>query len=328
MAQAADKKSQTDGEVFEPDLKLAETPADVIIIGGGPAGIAAAIWCVDLGLKPMILEQSDKLGGQLHHIFNPITNYPGLRAANGREMLEKFLGSLDFQKTEVRFGARVSGIVPDQHLIEFSSGESIKAKAMIIATGVRRRRLGIPGEEQFYGKGIMASGVRDRGMVRERRVAIIGGGDAALENALILSDAASATYLIHRSRVFRARREFTEALVDAPNIEQFLEYKVNQIIGRDKLEALEIQNVDTGEIKKLAVDCLLIRIGVEPNTEAFRGAVEMDAPGYILVDANQETSLPGVFAIGDAASPGSLSLSTAIGSASTAAKSAYLYING
>lgn len=328
MAQDADKKSQTDGGDSQTNLPPSPPSADVIIIGGGPAGITAAIWCVDLGLRPMILEQSAKLGGQLHKTYNPITNYPGLRMANGLEMLEKFLDSLDRGKIEIRYDSRVVGITGDRLMVELESGDVAAAKALIIATGVRRQRLEVPGEEEFYGKGVLASGLRDRNQVLGRRVAIVGGGDAALENALILSEAASAAYLIHRRKTFRARREFAEAVVAAPKIQKLLECRVRRILGGTQLEALEIQNLKSGELKTLAVDCLLIRIGVAPNTEAFRGAVEMDAPGYIAVNAGQQTSAPGIFAIGDAASPISPSLSTAVGTAATAAKSAYLFING
>lgn len=328
MAQDADKKSQTDGGNSLPNFSPAGNAADVIIIGGGPAGIAAAIWCVDLGLKPMILEQRATLGGQLYQIYNPITNYPGLRTANGPEMLEKFLETLEAGETEIRYDSRVVGITGDPPNVELASGDFVAGKAVIIATGVRRQRLEVPGEEEFYGKGILASGVRDRNLVLGKSVAIVGGGDAALENALILCETASAAFLIHRRQTFRARREFAEAVAAAPKIEMLLECRVRRIIGDNKLEALEIQNLNSGEVKTLAVDCLLIRIGVVPNTEAFRGTVEMDAPGYIAVDRNQQTSAPGILAIGDAASPASPSLSAAVGTAATAAKSAYLFING
>lgn len=328
MATTADKKSQNVQQEGQPGTMGGNHSADVIIIGGGPAGIAAAIWCTDLGLRPLLLEQSSELGGQLLQTFNTITNYPGLPAADGGEMLEKFLASLDGRQAEIRLRSRAARVFAEGLSVELATGETLAAKALIVATGVRRRRLGITGEGRFAGHGILFSGVRDRELAEGKRVAIVGGGDSALENALIFREIASSVCLIHRRNTFRGRREFTEAVIADAEITKYLEYGVSRIIGEDCLESLELQNLKTGEFITIGVDCMLIRIGVVPNTDIFRGVVDMDAPGYITVNSNQETSAPGIFAIGDAASLISPSLSTAVGTAGTAAKAAYLFING
>lgn len=328
MATTADKKSQNVQQEGQPGTMGGNHSADVIIIGGGPAGIAAAIWCTDLGLRPLLLEQSSELGGQLLQTFNTITNYPGLPAADGGEMLEKFLASLDGRQAEIRLRSRAARVFAEGLSVELATGETLAAKALIVATGVRRRRLGITGEGRFAGHGILFSGVRDRELAEGKRVAIVGGGDSALENALIFREIASSVCLIHRRNTFRGRREFTEAVIADAEITKYLEYGVSRIIGEDCLESLELQNLKTGEFITIGVDCMLIRIGVVPNTDIFRGVVDMDAPGYITVNSNQETFAPGIFAIGDAASLISPSLSTAVGTAGTAAKAAYLFING
>lgn len=328
MATTADKKSQNVQQEGQPGTMGGNHSADVIIIGGGPAGIAAAIWCTDLGLRPLLLEQSSELGGQLLQTFNTITNYPGLPAADGGEMLEKFLASLDGRQAEIRLRSRAARVFAEGLSVELATGETLAAKALIVATGVRRRRLGITGEGRFAGHGILFSGVRDRELAEGKRVAIVGGGDSALENALIFREIASSVCLIHRRNTFRGRREFTEAVIADAEITKYLEYGVSRIIGEDCLESLELQNLKTGEFITIGVDCMLIRIGVVPNTDIFRGVVDMDAPGYITVNSNQETSAPGIFAIGDTASLISPSLSTAVGTAGTAAKAAYLFING
>jgi len=157
---------------------------DVLIIGGGPAGLSALLWCQDLNMSALLVESGDELGGQLLKIYNPITNYPGRFARDGREMAEHFLASLGDLTGRVRLNSKVVSFDAGNILATLESGEVLKARAAIIATGVRRRKLGIPGEDDFVGRGILESGAKDRESVKGKRVAIIGGGDAALENAL------------------------------------------------------------------------------------------------------------------------------------------------
>src|SRR5687767_11577900 len=182
--------------------------ADVLIIGAGPAGMSAAVWCVDLGLNSIVLEKEVEAGGQLLRIYNPVTNYLGLETANGREMLDHFLRTLKKAGPQICLTSAIAEIDPASLSAATTAGDRLKARAVIIATGVRRRKLNLPGEEIFAGKGIIDSGSNEKEQARGKTVVIAGGGDAALENALILAEFASQIYVVHRGPRFRARREF------------------------------------------------------------------------------------------------------------------------
>ncbi|HLM01310.1 MAG TPA: FAD-dependent oxidoreductase, partial [Pyrinomonadaceae bacterium] len=192
------------------------------------------------------------------------------------------------------------------------------AKALIIATGIRRRKLNVPGEAELKGKGILESGKRDAEKAKEKNVCVVGGGDAALENALILAKTARRVTLVHRRKDFRARSEFLEKAWRNPSIEILTGAAVTKILGREKVEAVEIKN--NNKVFILPVEAVLIRAGVEPNTEIFRGKLELDENGYIKIDSLCRTSAEKVFAVGDAANPFAPTVSSAVGMGATAAK--------
>lgn len=297
--------------------------ADVIIIGAGPAGLSAATWCVELGLETIIFEKEAEPGGQLLRIFNPVTNYIGVETANGRELRDLFLTSFEKNKPVTRLSAEIAEIDPREKSIVTANGERFTARALIIATGVRRRSLNVPGEDLFQGKGIIESGSNEKEKATGKTVAIAGGGDAAIENALILADTASKVYVVHRRSELSARIEFTERAFNHPKIEFRFETVVKGINGNREVEAVELVKVNTGTAEELAVDIVLVRIGVEPNTALLRGKIDLDSKDYILVDNNCETSSPSVYAIGDAANPVAPTISTATGTGATAAKVLY-----
>lgn len=295
--------------------------SDVIIIGGGPAGMTAALWCEELGLTSTLIEEGPRLGGQLHHVYNPIENYPGARAENGLEMLSKFEESLASRNLVSRFGIKVSAVdtLSLEVRLDASSKEVWSGRAIILATGVRRRVLGVPGESQFAGRGILESGVRDRESVKGKRVLIVGGGDAAFENAINLSDSASSVAVAFRRSEPSARREFVDAVKGRNNIELLSETVVTEIAGDEMVQRVAIRN-STGRDKFVPVDAVLIRIGVEPNSELVRGLIDLDELGYIKVDHTGRTSAKNVYAVGDVAYRHSPTLSTAVGSAASAVK--------
>ena len=201
-----------------------------------------------------------------------------------------------------------------------ASGESLQSIAIVIATGVRPRELGVPGEKEFVGKGIIESGARDRELFAGKDVCIVGGGDAAVENALLLAEVCPTVTLVHRGKKLRARREFTERLQSIHCITVFTESVLTRIIGNEDVEAVEIQRKQGLKPFQLAVRGVLIRIGVEPNTELFREQLETDEKGFIKVSGQQETSVPMVFAIGDVSNPLAPTISSATGAGATAAK--------
>src|SRR6185295_13513564 len=176
------------------------------------------------------------------------------------------------------------------------SGENLQSIAIVIATGVRPRELGVPGEKEFAGKGMIESATRDRDLFAGQDVCVIGGGDAAVENALLLSQVCPTVTLVHRGKKLRARREFTEQLQTVHCITVFTESVLTRIIGHDQVEAVEIKRKQGLKPFQLAVGGVLIRIGVEPNTELFREQLETEN-GYVTVNSQQETNVPMVFAI-------------------------------
>jgi thioredoxin reductase (NADPH) len=293
---------------------------DVVIIGAGPAGLAAALWCDQLGLDALILEHSETVGGQLLSIYGAIENYPGVRASNGAELLARFAEQIDNAGFDLWTNVEIDSFDLAAKRLSLRSGEQLQSISIIIATGVRRRELGIPGENEFAGKGIIDSAARDRNLFAGKDVCVIGGGDAAVENALLLADVCPTVTLVHRGKKLAARREFVEQVQTNHCITVFTESVVSRIIGNEEVEAVEIQRKEAIKPFQMAVGGVLIRIGVEPNTDSFRGQLQLDEKGYIVVTSRQETTVPNVFAIGDVSNPLAPTLSGATGAGATAAK--------
>jgi thioredoxin reductase (NADPH) len=293
---------------------------DVLIIGAGPAGLAAGLWCHQLSLDTLILEQREEVGGQLLSIHAPIENYLGLKTRDGRELLEHFTAQIDEADFDLWTNVEIASVDLLAKRVLLRSGEELQSITIMIATGVSRRQLGIPGEKEFVGRGIIESGTRDRNLFAGKDVCVIGGGDAAAENALLLAEVCPTVTLVHRSKKLRARREFVEQLQTNHCITTFIESEVTRILGGHELEAVEIRRRDALKPFQMAVRGVLIRIGVEPNTDLFRGQLQLDEKGYVLITNQHETSVSNVFAIGDVSNPLAPTISGATGAGATAAK--------
>ena len=299
---------------------IADEQFDVVVIGGGPAGLSAAAWCDELGLKAMLVEASSDIGGQLHRVYGPIRNYLGVSAADGKEMLGHFRRSVERYSFVRKIGAKVLSVDVDSKLVCLDNGEQIRYRCLIIATGVSRRMLGVEGETEFAGKGILVSGVKDRDSTAGRRVVIVGGGDAAIENAAIIADTAKMVTVVHRRAELTAREEFVRAIEGRENVSVELNNRVTAIVGDRAVTAVVVEEVASRASRTIAADAVLIRIGVEPNSDLVRGALERDARGYIKIGTSCECSRPEVFAVGDVANPSAPTLSSAIGMGASAAK--------
>ena len=293
---------------------------DVIVIGAGPAGLSAARWCDELGLDTLLLEQAEQIGGQLHQIYNPINNYLGVKASSGAELLGLFTASVENSDFDQWTGVSIETVDLRAKKISLRSGEQLQSIAIVLATGVRRRELGIQGEREFMGKGVMESGSKQRDQFAGSDVCIVGGGDAAAENALLFAEVCPTVTLVHRGKKLRARREFTEQLHTHHCITVFLESVVTRILGEDRVEAVEIQRREGLKPFQLAVRGVLVRIGVTPNSGLFREQIQLNDDGYVSVNGDQETNLPNVFAIGDVANQTAPTISGATGAGATAAK--------
>lgn len=302
------------------DMAYKTLKTEVLIVGGGPAGMSAALWCAELGLKATLIEKRPHLGGQLHWIHNPIENYPGLAAANGAEILNRFDSSLKGLDLAQVAACGIVELDLDRMEAVDANGTEISAGAIVLATGIRRRKLGVPGEDAFVGKGIIESGSKDRRLAKGRRVAVVGGGDAAAENALMLAEFAERVFLVHRRSALSARDRFSEELARNHRIELLMNRNVIEIGGDDSLEWIEL-NVVGSASNRIAVNGLIVRIGVEPNSELVTGQLDLDADGYVVVDSQCRTSAKNVFAIGDVANPVAPTIASATGMAATAIKS-------
>lgn len=296
-----------------------EKAFDVVIIGSGPAGMSAGIWCADLGHEAIVVEGSDEAGGGLLWIHNPITNYPGVMAKNGREMRDIFQRHSQNSGVLMRLSSTVTRIDADQGTVELNAGKILRGRNILVATGVRRRTLGLVGEEWFKGRGILDSGARAPESVLGMNVAVVGGGDAAAENAAILSRFAKRVYLIHRGDKLSARDELAEKALAAPNVTFLSGRNVQQLNGRDALESIDIATRD-GKIENIPIERAIFRIGVIPNSELLAGVVRRDKNGYILTDNYGRTDRETIFAAGDVSSPLSPTIVTAAGQAATAIK--------
>jgi thioredoxin reductase (NADPH) len=293
---------------------------DVIIIGAGPAGLSAALWCDDLGLDTLVLEQRGEVGGQLTSVYNRIENYLGVRALAGRELRDLFAAQVEDSEFDLWTDVEIESVDLKSKRIALRSGEELQSICLIIATGVRRRRLGVPGETELAMRGVIASGVRDRDELAGKDVCVVGGGDAAAENALLLAEVCPTVTIVHRGKKLRARQEFVERLRGEHCITVFTDAVLRRIIGEDAVEGVEIMRGGAIKPFQMAVQGVLIRIGVEPNTELFLNQLHMDERGYIVTTGEQETSVGNVFAIGDVSNPHAPTISGATGAGATAAK--------
>jgi thioredoxin reductase (NADPH) len=306
----------------QPDIRK-----EVVIIGGGPGGLSALLWCARLGLDVVLLERENRLGGQLTSIHNPIIDVLGSEAPNGALFLNRISNQVSKLHSKILLDSKVTCISIDKMTAGLEDQAVFNFETLILAGGVSRRKLGLTGETELRGNGIMTSGSLEKKSVNGMRVAIVGGGDAAFENALILSEFANEVNIVHRSSKFRARPEFVFAVSKRSNIKFIVDTEIEAICGKKKLRSIVLKDRLSGAASNLAVDALLVRIGVTPNTDLVAEQLKIDKQGYIQIDSSCETSQPGIYAVGDIANPTSPTISTAIGNGATVAKHIFAKLN-
>ncbi len=271
----------------------------VIIIGSGPAGLTAALYAARANLKPLVIS-GNQLGGQIS-ITNEVENYPGFpEGASGPELVELM------QKQAERFGARV--LIDEVTEVDFSEGspfhikthgDEFKADAVIVAVGASPNRLGIPGEEEFIGRGVSFCATCDGFFFRDKDVLVIGGGDSAIEEALFLTRFVTRVRVIHRRDELRAGEALKRRAFENEKIEFVWDSVLEEIRGDGKVESAFVRNVKTDDIVTLDTDGVFIFIGHLPNSSFFKGQLELDKKGYLITDERMMTSVPGVFAAGE-----------------------------
>jgi thioredoxin reductase (NADPH) len=279
---------------------MAQRAYDVVIVGSGPAGYTAALYASRANMKVLVF-QGFESGGQLM-LTSDVENYPGYRdGVMGPEMMD------DFEAQAARFGAEMR---PDNvERVDFSErpfklwaedeDEPILARAVIIATGAKAKWLGLESEQQLMGKGVSGCATCDAFFYRGKKVAVVGGGDTAMEEAGVLAKFADEIFLIHRREEFRASKIMLQRAENNPKITILTNTVVEEVLGEDSVEGVRVKNTRTGEEQTIELSGFFTAIGHAPATSLFEGQVEMDGNGYILQKENTMTSVPGVFAAGD-----------------------------
>ena len=271
---------------------------DVLILGGGPAGMSAGIYAARGALKTAIIDIS-MFGGQPSNYLE-LENYPGFSLVEGYDLMEKFEEHVD------KFGVEKFPMEEIQSVDlkgEIKTIETIarifKAKTVILATGANPRKLGVPGEKEFLSRGVSYCAVCDGAFYKDKVVAVVGGGNAAVEEAMYLTKFANKVYIIHRRDELRADKIVQQRAFKNEKLEFIYDTVVTEIKGDDLVNCIVINNVKTNETKNLAVDGIFPYIGFVPNSEMFASMVETDKNGFIITDNNMQTSEKGVYAIGD-----------------------------
>ena len=297
----------------------------VIIIGSGPAGLTAALYTARAQLEPLVFV-GDALGGQVA-ISSEIENYPGFpEGLTGPE-----LGQL-FQKQAERFGARleydtITGLDLSVRPFKVTAyGGEQEAHALIIATGSSPRKLGVPGEEEFAGRGVSYCATCDGFFYTGREIALVGGGDTAVEEAMFLTRFAARVYQVHRRDRLRADRYMQERAFRNEKIEFVWDTVVDEIVGHQAVSGVRLRNVKTGEERLHPVEGVFVAIGHNPNTEFLGGQVTLDEKGYILTDDRRRTNVPGVYAAGDVQDWMYRQIATSVGDGCRAAMEVEKYI--
>lgn len=307
---------------------------DALILGGGVAGLSAALWLRGFDLTALILEEGLQPGGQLHEIHASIVDYLLGYGFDGARFAGGVLGDARSAGLSILVGAPVTNVSARAHAATRAGGtgateprkargskrrraaravERYSGRTLVIATGLRRRALGVPGEREFLGRGVSHSANRDRTRYTGRPVVVVGGGTAAVEDALLCAEIGSPVTLLHRSSRFRARDDFLERARKSPLIHIVTGARVTRIQGRDEVESVEYRPRGARKARDLEAAAVFVRIGWEPRTELVRRQVRVDRSGYIRVGPGGVTNVPGVYAAGDVCSPRWPSIANAAG---------------
>jgi len=297
---------------------------EVIIIGGGPAGLTAGLYTSRAGLNALLIERGI-FGGQIVNA-SQVDNYPGF--PDGISGFE--LASL-MQQQATKYGletitAEVTAIKPGHTYNIITTDDNFKAEAVIIAAGAEYRKLGVPGEEKLLGRGVSYCATCDGFLFQGMDVAVVGGGDTAITDALELSQHASKVYIIHRRDQLRAGQILQQQALAQPKIQPIWDTVADEITGDSKVSGLKLRNVKTDKITDLEVAGVFVAVGIIPNSKCFADIVELDETGLIKTNELMATSASGIFAVGDIRKNSARQVSSAVGDGATAALSAFKYL--
>ena len=297
---------------------------DIAIVGGGPAGMTAALYAARAG-KSVVLFEGEMLGGQILPT-RKIENYPALPDVDGYTFADGLTKQITALGVAIVYAAVAKVEKAENGFVLQTSGEVYSSSAVILATGLKHRRLGLDGEEALIGRGISFCATCDGMFFRKKEVAVVGGGNTAVQDALVLSEYCFRVYLIHRRNQLRAEENLVKQMRARENIEFIGETVIEELEGEESLQSLTLRNVSTGAVEYLPVAALFEAIGQYPQNAAFSNLVELDEDGYFLTDNACRTSCPGIFAAGDACRKSVRQLTTAVSDGTVAALSAVEYL--
>ena len=297
---------------------------DIAIVGGGPAGMTAALYAARAG-KSVVLFEGEMLGGQILPT-RKIENYPALPDVDGYTFADGLTKQITALGVNIVY-AVVEKIDKTENIFSLVAGnQTYTALAVILATGLKHRKLGIDGEDSLIGRGISFCATCDGMFFRKKEVAVVGGGNTAVQDALVLAEYCSRVYLIHRRAELRAEKNLAEQMKTRENIEFIGETVIEEVQGEENLQSLMLRNVATGAVQYLPVSALFEAIGQLPQNAIFADLVDLDEDGYFITDSACQTSCPGIFAAGDACRKTVRQLTTAVADGTISALSAVEYL--
>jgi thioredoxin-disulfide reductase len=272
---------------------------DLIIVGSGPAGLTAGIYASRAELDALIVEKNGMSGGQIINTYE-VDNYPGIPGISGFELADKFRKHCDRLGATFTEGDVASLTLEDDvKKIKLDNGEEYRSKAVIIATGAVYRKLQVPGEEEFTGMGVSYCATCDGAFFRNKEVAVIGGGDVALEDAAFLARVCKKVYIIHRRDEFRGAKSLITRLMSMDNVEVIWDSVVEKIEGTNQVEAIQIKSLKTEEKRTIELSGVFVAIGMTPSSQVYQSLIQTNEGGYIIADESCETNVAGIFAAGD-----------------------------
>lgn len=298
---------------------------DIIVVGGGPAGLTAALYALRANKKVLVIEKNT-FGGQV--TYSPkIENYPGYISMSGNEFADKLVEQVLFHGADVEI-AEVTGIVDGDVKTVLTDIGEYTSGAVIIATGAKHRRLGLDNEENLIGNGISFCAVCDGAFCKGKTVAVVGGGNSAMQEAILLTENAEKVYMIQDMDFLTGEKKLAEQIEKNEKIEVLLSSKVTKYIGEDELYGVTIENSHTGEIKNLELGALFVAIGLVPQNENFSAVAKLDSNGYVVSDESCLTESGGIFTAGDCRTKSVRQIATAVADGATAALAACKYLEG
>jgi thioredoxin reductase (NADPH) len=297
---------------------------DLVIVGAGPAGMTAAIYASRAQLKFVFLEKYFA-GGQITNTYE-IENYPGIKTASGFDLTTMFREHVEHFGVEIKAEDVIDVEIEETVKKIITSVNTYETKTVIFAMGATWKKLGVPGEEEFSGRGVSYCATCDGAFYRNKNTLVVGGGDVAVEDAIYLARMCEKVYLVHRRDELRAVKVLQEKLFDTPNIEMIWDSGLEEIKGDQFVNQAIVKNIKTGEIREIDVDGVFIAVGSDPNTKFLEGKVAMDRGGYIATGENCMTNIKGVFAAGDLRQKSLRQVITACGDGATAVFGAERYV--